>query len=416
MRCILTQDRAQRFDLAVPPLLRCALIRLAAAEHRLVLTTHHMVMDGWSRPVLMQELLTLYAQRGDAAALPPVTPYRDYLAWLSEQDRGAAVAAWREALAGLEEGTHLAPRAAGRAPVDPEQLLFALSESLTAVLTRQARALGLTFNTIIQAAWGLLLGRLTGRSDVVFGVTVAGRPPEVTGIERMVGLFINTLPLRLRLAPGKPLHLLLAELQEAQSRLMAHQHLGLAEIQNLTGLGELFDTLVVFENYPVDQAGLAAEVGGLRLTHASGHDAAHYPLALGVIPGERIQMHLDYRPDLFERGSAEALTGRFVRLLEAAAAEPEGPIGRLDVLSVEERATILREWNDTAHAVVPTTVPELFAAQVAKAPDALAVVFGEDGSPMANWMRAPTSWRIICAGSASAPKWWWGCAWNARPR
>ena len=376
-RCeeLLAQDRAERFDLAAPPLMRCVLIRLAAQEHRLVLTYHHLLMDGWSMPVLVQELLTLYARGGDTAALPPVTPYRDYLAWLSEQDRGAAVAAWREALAGLEEGTHLAPRAAGRAPVAPEQLLFALSEPLTAALTQQARSRGLTLNTIIQAAWGLLLGRLTGRDDVVFGVTVAGRPPEIAGIERMVGLFINTLPLRLRLAPGKPLHRLLAELQEAQSRLMAHQHLGLAEIQNLTGLGELFDTLVVFENYPVDQAGLAAKAGGLQLTDISGHDATHYSTTLLAGLGEWLQMRLDYRPDLFARGSAEAIAARFVRLLEAAAAEPERPIGRLDVLSVEERAVILREWNDTARAVAPATVPELFAAQVAKAPDAVAVVF-----------------------------------------
>ena len=373
----MAEDRAERFDVSIAPLARFALVEFAADRYRLIFSYHHLLMDGWSMPVLVQELLTLYAQRGDAAALPPVTPYRDYLAWLSEQDRGAAVEAWREALAGLEEGTHLAPRAVGHAPVAPEQLLFALSEPLTAALTQQARSRGLTLNTIIQAAWGLLLGRLTGRSDVVFGVTVAGRPPEIAGIERMVGLFINTLPLRLRLAPGKPLHLLLAELQEAQSRLMAHQHLGLAEIQGLAGLGELFDTLVVSENYP-DQARTPDAARGLRLTKIEVHDATNYPLTLMVTPAKRLEMRLDYRPDLFARESAEALAARFVRLLEATAAEPERPVGRLDVLSVEERATILREWNGTAHAVAPATVPELFAAQAARAPDAVAVVCGEE--------------------------------------
>ena len=166
---------------------------------------------------------------------------------------------------------------------------------MTAALTQQARQRGLTLNTVMQAAWGILLGRLTGRSDVVFGVTVAGRPPEIAGIERMVGLFINTLPLRLRLDPAQPLLTLLSELQDAQSRLIAHQHLGLAEIQGLAGVGELFDTLVVFENYPVDHGGLAAEVGGLRLTHVSGHDAAHYPMSLGAMPGEQLRLRLDYR-------------------------------------------------------------------------------------------------------------------------
>ena len=343
-----------------------------------MLTTHHMVLDGWSMPVLVGELLTLYAHRGDADALPRVTPYRDYLAWLAGQDRAAAVAAWREALAGLEEGTRLASPDPGRAPVVPEQIVLALSASVTAALTQQARQRGLTLNTVMQAAWGILLGRLTGRSDVVFGVTVAGRPPEIAGIERMVGLFINTLPLRLRLDPAQPLHTLLSELQDAQSRLIAHQHLGLAEIQGLAGVGELFDTLVVFENYPVDHGGLAAEVGGLRLTHVSGQDATHYPVTLGVVPGEQLRIRLDYRGDLFDRASAQVLAGRLVRLLEAATTEPERAIGRLDILSAEERAIILRGWNETARAVAPATLPDLFGAQAARTPDAVAVVFGEE--------------------------------------
>ena len=168
-----------------------------------MLTNHHILMDGWSMPVLVRELLTLYAHQGDAAALPRVTPYRDYLAWIAAQDRAAAIAAWREALAGLEEPTHVAPHDPGRAPVAPEQITLSLSETLTTALSRQARRQGLTLNTFIQAAWAILLGRLSGRDDVVFGVTVAGRPPEIAGIESMVGLFINTLPLRIKL-PAEP--------------------------------------------------------------------------------------------------------------------------------------------------------------------------------------------------------------------
>ena len=145
--------------------------------------------------------------------------------------------------------------------------------------------MGLTLNTLLQAAWAILLGRLTGRDDVVFGVTVAGRPPEIAGIERMVGLFINTLPLRIKVPASKPLLELFQEVQDSQSRLMAHQHLGLAEIQGLAGLGELFDTLVVFENYPVERGGLLGDAGGLRLTDVSGLDATHYPLSLTARAG-----------------------------------------------------------------------------------------------------------------------------------
>src|SRR5207244_2261934 len=140
-----------------------------------------------------------------------------------------------------------------RMQVEPEQVTFALSEMPTAQLNRLARGNGLTLNTLMQAIWAILLGRLTSHNDVVFGVTVAGRPPEIAGIESMVGLFINTLPLRIKLPASKSLRELLRDVQDGQSSLMAHQHLGLAEIQNLTGLGELFDTLVVFENYPVDR-------------------------------------------------------------------------------------------------------------------------------------------------------------------
>src|SRR5262249_40138839 len=184
----------------------------------------------------------------------------------------------------------MAPHDPGRAALAPEQMTCSLDRPLSAALVRQARSQAVTLNTVIQTAWGILLGRLTGRDEVVFGVTVAGRPPEIAGIENMVGLFINTVPLRIALSPQTPLRELFREVQEGQSRLMAHQHLGLAEIQRLVGAGELFDTLTVFENYPVNRSSVLAETGGLRLTHVSGRDATHYPLSLFVIPGDELQL------------------------------------------------------------------------------------------------------------------------------
>ncbi|HZC78770.1 MAG TPA: condensation domain-containing protein, partial [Ktedonobacterales bacterium] len=310
---VLTQDRAERFDLGCAPLMRFTLIRLAADRHRLVLTHHHLLMDGWSLPVLVRELLTLYEHKGDGTALGRVTAYRDYLAWLAEQDRAGARAAWQQALVGVEEATRLAPPDRGRAPVAAEQITLALSKRLSTGLSEQARQHGLTLNTFIQVAWGLLLGRMSGRADVVFGVTVAGRPSEIAGIESMVGLFINTLPLRMKLSPSQPLLELLKQVQDSQSKLIAHQHLGLAEIQQLAGAGALFDSLVVFENYPVDRRSLSGAAGGVRLASVNGHDATHYPLSLMVAPSERLQLRLDYRPDLFDRASVEVLAGRLVR-------------------------------------------------------------------------------------------------------
>src|SRR5262249_18201657 len=191
----------------------------------------------------------------------------------------------------------------GRAPVAAEQITLALSERLSTALREQARRHGLTLNTFMQAAWGLLLGRMSGRADVGFGVAVAGGAAEVDGIARMVGLVINALPLRIKLSPSQPLLELLKQVQDSQSRLIAHQHLGLAEIQQLVGSGALFDSLVVFENYPVDRGGLSAAGGGLRLVSISGHASTHYPLSLMVAPSERLQLRLDHRTRPFQRGS-----------------------------------------------------------------------------------------------------------------
>ena len=175
--------RLQRFDLAAPPLMRFALIRLDAERHRLLISNHHLLMDGWSAPILVRELLEVYAHQGSAASLARVTPYRDYLAFIARQDRAAALAAWRDSLAGLDEGTRLAGLLPGvgaaqrhpvvRDAVAPEQIELSLGEALSAGLNRTARELALTLNTVLQTAWGIVLGRLTGRSDVVFGVTVA---------------------------------------------------------------------------------------------------------------------------------------------------------------------------------------------------------------------------------------------------
>ena len=350
LRQILEDDRLERFDLVAPPLMRFALIKLAADRHRLLISNHHLLMDGWSAPILVREWLAAYAQHGSVASLPRVTPYREYLSFVARQDRDAALSAWRESLAGLEEGTRLAPRDSGRRPVAPLQLELSPGRELSEGLNRRAREQALTLNTLMQTAWGILLGRLSGRDDVVFGVTVAGRPAELAGVEHMVGLFINTLPLRLELPPQQLLTELLRRTQERQSGLMAYQHIGLSEIQQAAGLGELFDTLLVFENYPVDRAGLAAVSNGLKLGRVEGHDATHYPLALIVQPGEELRLRLDYRPDLFDEASVAVLGQRLLRLLGAVAASPDVALGEIDILDAFERDTILRGWNATGRA------------------------------------------------------------------
>ncbi|NUS89914.1 MAG: amino acid adenylation domain-containing protein, partial [Streptomyces sp.] len=207
-----------------------------------------------------------------------------------------------------------------------------------------------------------------------FGATTAGRPPHIPHIETMVGLFINTLPVRITLQPSESIGALLKRVQQEQTELLAHQHLGLADIQKAVGLGELFDTVIVFENYPVDLPDADGPSGELQFTKEDTRSGNHYPLTLAVVPGRQLHLRFDYRGDLFDQATVEALAGRFVRVLEAVAADPDLPVGRVDVLGEAERQQVLFDWNNTAHPVPNVVVPELFEAQVARTPDAVAVV------------------------------------------
>ncbi|MEV4256511.1 condensation domain-containing protein, partial [Spirillospora sp. NPDC049652] len=176
---VVARERARPFELTEPPLLRFVLVGRGPDRHRLVLTNHHILLDGWSTPVLATELFLLYVRGGDDTALPRVTPYKNYLAWLAGQDRDAAEVAWQKALSGLDEPCLVAPEAAGLRPVPPGRAVTELEERFTRRLTRVARRHDATLNTVLQAAWGIVLGRMLGRDDVVFGATVSGRPAEL---------------------------------------------------------------------------------------------------------------------------------------------------------------------------------------------------------------------------------------------
>nr|UNQ78296.1 non-ribosomal peptide synthetase [Microbispora sp.] len=395
VREILDEER-DRFDLSRPPLVRFTLIRLGEQSWQFALTNHHIILDGWSMPVLLHELLALYegcvqaaGQAGQAgpdalrvgverglAALGPVRSYREYVGWLSRQDRVGAEQAWSRALEGVGEATRLVPEAAGRVLGMPEHVEVGLTAEDTAGLEAFARRRGLTLNTLVQGAWAVVLGYLTGRRDVVFGATVSGRPPEVAGVERMVGLFINTVPVRVRLEPGTGLQDLLAGVQAQQVELMAHQHLGLADIQRLAGVGELFDTLTVFENYPVDPEA-ASGVGDLRISGVAGKDATHYPLSIAAMKAGQCLLRMGYATQVLQAEQVSAIGQRMFAVLRTLLTDPATPIAHLHLLSPAERDRIVGEWNDTTRPVGELTLAQLFQAQVARTPDALAVTCGQ---------------------------------------
>ncbi|MGW4433614.1 amino acid adenylation domain-containing protein [Streptomyces tendae] len=376
---LLEEDRLRRFDLGRPPLMRFTLMRLGDGRYRFVLTNHHILLDGWSRPMLVRELLALYRTRGDDSALPRVRPFRDYLQWLAGQDRDSAVAAWREVLAGLDGPTLVAPQAGERTPVVPGRLETELADADHAALTRLAREHSLTLNSLVQGAWAVVLSGLTGRDDVVFGTTVSGRPPEVAGIETMVGMFINTLPVRVRLRPDEPFLDAVRRTQDEQTRLQSHQQLGLAEVQRLAGEGELFDTTMVFENYPVDIGAERDEpggIGGVTVTGTRNRDATHYPLALVAVGRDGLRLRLDHQPDLVPPAAARAVLERLVRVLRGAASEPHRTVGRFELLSAEERGNVLSLGRGTDTGPADTTLPAAFRAQAARTPHADAVRCG----------------------------------------
>ncbi|MFH7596930.1 amino acid adenylation domain-containing protein [Streptomyces racemochromogenes] len=374
---LLAADRGRRFDLERPPLVRFTLVRFGAAEHRLVMTNHHIVWDGWSSAVLLRELLTGYAEQTSGAASGAVAeavPYRAHLDWLARQDDGAAETAWSTALAGLEEPTLLGAADPNRIDALPERVAVELSAELTARLTARARSAGVTLNSVVQGVWAMLLGRVTGRDDVVFGGTVSGRTADVAGIEDMVGLLINTLPVRFRIREDEPLLAALGRFQDEQAELMDHQHVGLAGIQRAAGLGALFDTTVVVENYPLDLESMRELAGGPRLAGVEGSDATHYTVNLIVLPGERLRLHLDHRTDVLDARTARSLGEALERLLTTVADAPGTAVGEVDLLSAEQHR-LIREWNGTAVPVPDTTLVELFERQVARAPQAPATVF-----------------------------------------
>ncbi|WP_406814976.1 amino acid adenylation domain-containing protein [Mycobacterium sp. M23085] len=388
-----TGERRRPFDLERGPAIRFLLIELPGARWRLVITAHHIVIDGWSLPVFVNEMMVLYQAGGDLSALPaPPRPYRDYIGWLASRDPDTSQRVWREHLAGMPGPTLLAASlgsteaAEGRQPALPRTTKLRLPAETTARLVEDTRSRGITVNTLMQTAWALVLSRLTDTRDVVFGVTVSGRPPELTGVETMVGLFINTVPLRVRLDPTAPAGEQCRAVQRDAALLREHSYLGHAQLRALGGVGEMFDTLLVYENFPMDglTAGGELTAGGATFRPVALQTLSHFPIAVAA--------HME--------------AGELVVLIEAVdgalGATPAATLGQR-VLTTAER--LLQGWerrlcdvsvllDDEADplraAGAPTPLSPLsiharFAAVAARTPD----------NPAVSWAGGTLSYREL---------------------
>ena len=391
----LQTDRARGFDLARPPLLRGAVISGPGGYHHFVWSNHHLVTDGWCQTLIFQEVFAIYGAllRGLEPTLPAPRPYRDYIAWLLRRDLSEAESFWRSRLAGFTAATRLSgDRAAGRrsdAQGEYLQQELLLDADQTAALGTLARSHELTLSTLVQGLWGLLLSRLSGDGDVVFGTTVAGRPPELPGADAMVGLFINTLPVRLRVDPETPLLAWLGEFQRQQVETRQYEYSPLAEIQRWSEVptGEpLFETLVVFENLPAsrmfsdngdgteDGTGSAGGEGGPRLVDLHSKSRVTYPLTLQVVPGYEMILRFKYEAERFSVATVEVMLEQLYALCRQARTEVEQPLGALSLLTPESPVPDLRAaLEEPAHAPIPT----LWMALAVTAPDRVALVFGE---------------------------------------
>ncbi|MFF0221630.1 amino acid adenylation domain-containing protein [Streptomyces sp. NPDC004629] len=367
------------------PLLRLLVVRLSDSSVQLFWSAQHLVIDGWSFSSVLADVFAEYARlTGRRPAHRPVVrrPYRDYIAWLASQDPAASEQHWRQALTGLTAAT---PLPYDRAPVrahaarSSREVRLRLSAERSRRLYDSARGVRLTVSTLVQGAWAALLSRYAGEADVCFGATVSGRPAELPGAEGMVGLFINTVPVRVRVAAGQGTAAWLRGLQEAAAESRSHDHTALADIRRWSELpptSQLFDSIVVFENYPYDSE--AAARSGLEVGAYLGDEHTNYALTLTAHAADELYLAIGYDPALFDTDTVERMAGHLDTLLDALGpaldTAPDTPVGDLPVLSEAEAHTLLVEWNDTGvEATEPRLIHELFAEQAARTPDALAL-------------------------------------------
>lgn len=388
LQALLIADRKRGFQLDRAPLMRVTVVRTGEDRHRMIWSFHHAILDGWSVSILFQELFAFYrAAGGRECDLAPPRPYRDYIAWLRTRDHEAAERAWTEALRGVTAATRLVlPGAPSATTAHQEQGYQQAQLELSAEATTELRALArrhqLTLNTLIQGVWALLLGCYTDHDDLLFGATVSDRPAELPGVDAMVGLFLNTLPIRVSVASDLPVTDWLQALQGEQARLRAYSYAAVSDIQRWSGLSRrerLFESIVLFENHPMDQPFTGGD-GGLEVVGAEVFEHTNYPLLLVSGPAPKLPLILRFDPRQYEPSSMQQVVQHLANLLLAIVADPQCPVARLSPLSAEEAQRQAVTWNLTKveHADQRGLL-ELFAAQVAHNPDSIAF-FDDDTS------------------------------------
>ena len=343
--------------------------------------------------------------------LPAATPYRRFVTWLADRDVDAARAAWCKALAGFDTPTLVGPPARLK-PGPRDTTAFQVSEQTTRALNELARSNHTTVNTVLQGVWAQTLMWLTGQHDVAFGTAVSGRPAEVAGAESMVGLLINTVPVRAHITQATTAADLLDQLHCAHNHTLDHQHLALNEIHRATGHDQLFDTLFVYENYPIDTSALLS-ANGLTITEFTGREANHYPLTMQATPGTELGFRIEYDTDVFDTESIDTLIKRLQRVLLAMNADPQARLSTIDVLDAGEHTRLDEMGNRavlTGPASAPVSIPVLFADHVARSPQAVAISSVGRSLTYRDLDEASNQLAHLISGYGCRPRWVCGAA------
>jgi amino acid adenylation domain-containing protein len=379
----LAADLRRGFQLNKAPLLRIALFQTGDDTYKFLLSHHHILMDGWSTMLIFKEVFALYEAFCNAQELEleAARPFKNYIAWLQQQDMAAAETFWRENLKGLTAPTPLVvDRIPGRALSSVEtydEELLVLPATVMSALQSLSRQHQLTVNTVLQGAWALLLSRYSGERDVAFGVVVSGRPAEMPGVESMVGLFINNLMTRIEVKPDAPIFTWLKEVQEQQVEVRQYEHSPLSLVQKWSEVpsgDRLFESIISFQNFPVSST-LASASKDIESIHTI--ETSAYPLTLVAGVGEELVVSIRYDRRFFDAPTTSRIAGHLQTLLESIVANPQQTLSHLSLLTAAERQLLLTNWNHSPAPAAPSLcIHELFEEQVRLTPQAVAVVAG----------------------------------------
>ncbi|MCG8416661.1 MAG: amino acid adenylation domain-containing protein [Proteobacteria bacterium] len=381
---LIRTDRERGFRIDRPPLMRCQLIHWEQCTYRFVWSHHHLLLDGWCLGLIVEELFQVYQSLRDGVEprLQSVRPYREFILWLQKQSQGDAEAFWRQELDGLGSPTTLnmagvAAHVSRHAPNAYQELRVELSAAQSGALTELARHSRITPNTVVLGAWALLLRRYTGQTDIVFGTTVSGRPPELSGVERMLGVFINSVPSRIAVDDKRPLVPWLQDIHLEHAERERHGHTALNDIRRYSQIGNdqpLFESLVIFMNYPLDVSATQS-LGDVTVDHVRIFDQTDLPLTVQVVPGDRWSVELIYDSGRFEAGAMNRLVGHLKELLHGFAATPQAPLASFNMITAAERARVMGVWNRTEAPIErDRLVIDRFEERVAQHPGRTAVI------------------------------------------